>query len=114
MNLPNDIDLSRAIICADDTTIRKFLLAENLLGRLEPDPPRNQASLVWRSTDTHTYCFCVNSRVPGDEGYVLTLFPWDAYTVQEAARAIAVIQTCDCPLDGTEIEVLLDLDGKNN
>lgn len=113
MNIP-DIDLSRAIISFDDDTIRNFLLAENLLGRIEPEPPADTASLAWRSSNTHNYCFVVNSRVPGDSGYTLVLLPFDAYTPEEAATIIATIQHFDNPYPGTEKAMLFDLQPTNN
>lgn len=113
MNLGN-IDLSRALISVDDPTIRAFLLSENLLGRLEPEPPADTASLAWRSEDTHTYCFCSNSRVPNDSGYTLVMLPFDQYTPHEAAEIIATIQHYDNPHPGTERAMLLDLHPTNN
>lgn len=77
-------DLSRARIITDNAEAIAFLISENALSGLQPDPPYDTINAFWQSEDTHTHCFASYSKVPGDTGYVVIQFPFEFFTKAQA------------------------------
>ena len=94
--------LCHAQIIRDDAEARAFLLAENAFSGLVPTPPYNTCSAFWYSANTHAHIYALNSRVPGDEGYVIVIFPEAFYTHEQAALLMSLMSAHNNKAPGTE------------
>ena len=85
------LTLENARVITNDADARDFLLAENALSGLVPEPPYDTISGFWRSANTQAYIYATNSYVPGDTGYVVVIFPFEHYSHEEAALIMSCL-----------------------